>query len=344
MPLSDSIMSVSRRTILIIHPGGLGDVLLSLEALASMRARAPHHEFVLLAGSDVGHLLVQCGVIEHLWAIESGVLGALFAGVVELSAAQIGVLRRCDQVVGWLSDETGALRRTLQECGVTRVILQSPTSTAGVHQSDRFLQTVQGESLAEARSPFRLQLPAQVIQSGVNLLRDMGVSRTMPLVICHPGSGSRDKCVRVETWSQLMRGCRDRQRIPAVVLGPADEQVSMAIEAQRVPELPILRPRSVTMLAAILMQARTFIGHDSGVAHLAAALGVSTIAMFGPTDEQRWAPRGSHVTVVRGGNCQCKDWDAVRVCTEKSCLDIKPQTIFEVLDRIDFRYHRVTNS
>lgn len=337
-------MSVSKRTILIIHPGGLGDVLLSLEALASLRARAPHHEFVLLAGSDVGQLLVQCGVIDHLWAIESGMLGALFTGVAELSEGQIGVLRRCDQVVGWLSDETGALRRTLQEFGITRVILQSPASTAGVHQSDRFLQTVQGESLVEARSPFRLQLPAQVIQSGTDMLHGLGIGRTMPLVICHPGSGSRNKCVSAETWSLLMRGCLDRQRMPAVVLGPADEQVSMAIEAQRVPELPIIRPRSVTILAAILMQARACIGHDSGVAHLAAALGVPTVAMFGPTDEQRWAPRGVHVTVVRGGGCVCVDWDAVRACTGKPCLNVKPDEVFKALDAIDFRYRRVTNS
>ena len=337
-------MASSRHTILIIHPGGLGDVLLSLEALASIRVSAPHHELVLLAGSEVGHLLTQCGVIDHLWAIETGHLGALFTGVAELSEAQIGVLRRCDRVVGWLSDETGALRRTLQKLGVTRVILQTPASTTGSHQSDRFLQTVQGEVPAAARSPLYLHLPTQVIQSGADMLRDMGINRATPFIICHPGSGSRHKRVRAETWSTLFRGCRDRQRMPVVVLGPADEEAFMAIEEQGISELPILRPSSVTMLAAILMQAHAFIGHDSGVTHLAAVLGVPTVAMFGPTDEQRWAPRGPHVTVVRGGNCLCKDWDIVRVCTEKPCLNINPQEIFEVLDHIDSRYHRGTNS
>lgn len=331
-----------QRSIVVIHPGGLGDVLLSLGALAAMRASSPHHEIVLLAGLEVGHLLGQCGVIDHLWSIESGQLGALFTGKEQLSDDQLGVFRRCDLVVGWLSDQTGSLRRTMQELGIPRVILRSPASTEGPHQSDQFLQTLQGEFPADARA--FLHLPKQVLQSGADALRAIGIEQRVPLIMCHPGSGSTHKCVRADTWSRLLRGCRGRQLTPIVVLGPADEQAETAIQEQGVPELPILRPRSVTMLAAILAQAQGYIGHDSGVTHLAALLGVPTVAMFGPTDEQRWAPRGAHVTVVRGGSCTCMDWDAVRACVEKSCLNVKPEEVFEALDRIDFCYHRVTNS
>ena len=337
-------MPASQRTIVVIHPGGLGDVLLSLDALAAMRAGSPHYEIILLAGSEVGHLLVQCGAIDHVWAIESGQLGALFAGDAQFSEAQLGVLRRCDLVVGWLSDQTGSLRRTLQELGILRVILRSPASTEGSHQSERFLQTLQREFPAGARAPLRLHLPEQVLQSGVDALRAIGIGQRMPLIICHPGSGSRHKCVRADTWGTLIRGCRARQRMPVVVLGPADDKAETAIQAQGLPELPILRPRSITMLAAILAQAQGYIGHDSGVSHLAALLGVPTVAMFGPTDEQRWAPQGVHVTVVRGESCTCVNWDAVQACTEKSCLNVKPDEVFEALDAIDFRYHRVTNS
>ena len=132
--------------------------------------------------------------------------------------------------------------------------------------------------------------------------------------------------------------------MPVMVLGPADEQAEAAILALGLPGVLMLRPPSITMLAAILAQAQGYIGHDSGVTHLAALLGVPTVAMFGPTDEQRWAPRGAHVTVVRGGRCTCADWDAVRACTEKCCLNVNPDNIFEVLNAIDFRYRRVTDS
>jgi len=328
----------------MIHPGGLGDVLLSLDALAVMRSAFPQHKMILLAGSEVGHLLGQCGVIDQSLSIESSQLSTLFSGRAQISDLQQDLFRRCDLVVGWLSDHDGSIRRTLQEFGIPRVILRSPASTEGSHQTERFLQTLQGEFPAAAWTPLRLHLPEQVLQSGTNALRAIGIEQAAPLIVCHPGSGSRHKCVRADTWGTLIRECRARQLMPVVVLGPADDQAGEAIQEQDIPELPILRPLSITMLAAILAQAQGYIGHDSGVTHLAALLGVPTVAMFGPTDERRWAPCGAHVTVVRGGRCTCVDWDAVRACTEKSCLNVKPDEVFESLNAIDFRYRRVTNS
>lgn len=337
-------MSAPRRSIVVMHPGGLGDVLLSLGALTAMRAGFPNHELVLLAESEVGTLLIDCGVIDQVRSIGSGQWSALFAGGEQVLGEQRELFRRCDLLVGWLNDHTGSLNRTMQELGVSRVILQSPASVEGGHQSERFLRISQREIHADVRPSFRLRLPDHVRQAGARALRVSGIGQSSPLVVCHPGSGSIHKCVRSDVWGTLIQGCRARQLSPAVVLGPADDQSAQALQAQGIPDLPILRPKSVTMLAGILSQAQGFIGHDSGVTHLSALLGVPTVAMFGPTDEQRWAPQGSHVTVVRGGSCACQGWDAVRICMEKSCLNIDPKKVFEALDRIDFRYHRVTNS
>jgi ADP-heptose:LPS heptosyltransferase len=337
-------MPASRRTIVVIHPGGLGDVLLSIGALAAMRTALPQHQIILLAGSEVGLLLGQCGVIDQCLPVESSQLSALFSGRAQISGVQHDLISRCDLVIGWLSDHDGSLRRTMQEFGIPRVALQSPADAGCHHQSERFLQTLKGEFPVDVYPGIRLRLPDQVLRAGMDALHAVGIEQTVPLIVCHPGSGSMHKCVRADTWDTLIRGCRARQLMPVVVLGPADEQSEAAIQKQGIPELPILRPQSVTLLAAILAQAQGYIGHDSGVTHLAALLGVPTVALFGPTDEQRWAPRGTHVTVVRGGSCTCVDWDAVRACAEKPCLNVKPDEVFEALDAIDFRYHRVTNS
>lgn len=337
-------MSAPQRSIVVIHPGGLGDVLLSHRALAAMRTAYPLHELVLLAESEVGALLVHCGVIDRAWSFGSGQLGAMFAGGEELAGEYREVFGRCDLVVGWLNDYTGALSRTMQELGVPRVILQSPSLVVGPHQSERFLRVLQGEIHVDWRPSDGLRLSDHARQSGTSALRVSGIGQSSRLIVCHPGSGSIHKCVTADVWATLIQGCRARRLTPAVVLGPADEQSALAIQTQGISELPILRPESITILAGILTQAQGFIGHDSGVTHLAALLGVPTVAMFGPTDEQRWAPQGPHVTVVRGGSCLCTGWDAVRACTEKPCLAIDPNKVFEALDRIDFRYHRVTNS
>ncbi|MDO9117493.1 MAG: glycosyltransferase family 9 protein [Nitrospira sp.] len=337
-------MPASQRTILVIHPGGLGDVLLSIGAMAVLRSAFPQHKMILLAGSDVGHLLGQCGVIDQSLPIESSRFSALFSGRVQISDLPHDLLRRCDLVVGWLSDRDGSIRRGLQEVGVPRVMLQSPADAGGHHQSDRFLETLKGEFPVGANPSIRLRLPDQVLQAGMDALRAVGIEQTAPLIMCHPGSGSTHKCVRAETWGMLIRGCQAKRFLPVMVLGPADEQAEAAIQALGLPGMLMLRPPSITMLAAILAQAQGYIGHDSGVTHLAALLGVPTVAMFGPTDERQWAPRGEQVTVVRGGGCLCVGWDAVRVCAAKSCLNVMPEKVFEALDTVDFRYRRVTNS
>src|SRR5215207_7893651 len=68
------------RSVLIIHPGGLGDVLLSLPAIADIRTRDPGHRIMLLAGSEVGSFLLACGVVDRALSIESGDLACLMSG------------------------------------------------------------------------------------------------------------------------------------------------------------------------------------------------------------------------------------------------------------------------
>ena len=60
-------------------------------------------------------------------------------------------------------------------------------------------------------------------------------------------------------------------------------------------------------LATVLSACRAFIGNDSGVTHIAAAVGLPTIALFGPSDADRWGPRGPHVSVIKApeGNIDC---------------------------------------
>jgi ADP-heptose:LPS heptosyltransferase len=70
-----------------------------------------------------------------------------------------------------------------------------------------------------------------------------------------------------------------------------------------------------------------FIGHDSGITHLSALLGVPTVVLFGPTYPQRWAPTGPHVSILKGPPCACSDWQAIRCCEEKPCLDISAEDI-----------------
>jgi ADP-heptose:LPS heptosyltransferase len=89
-----------------------------------------------------------------------------------------------------------------------------------------------------------------------------------------------------------------------------------------VPAPFVLRDVDLLTVAGALAHTGLFIGHDSGITHLSALLAVPTVALFGPTCPQRWAPTGPHVRIVRGASCTCSDWSHVRRCNDKPCLDI----------------------
>lgn len=326
---------------LIIHPGGLGDVLLALPAMAFLRRRAPRGRMILLAGSEVGGLLQACGVVEGTLTTESGDLAALLSGAEQLPVRLFELLRGCNRVVGWLTDHDGALRSTLQRLGIQCIVLESPTPRVGVHQSVRFLNVL-NETPATLAPPPRLAVPEEFRQAGATVLRGAGVLEGQECVLCHPGSGSAHKCARPEIIAEVLRGFKVRGVMPVIVGGPADGPAIERIKSLGVRDIPVIHNQSLATMAGILVQASVFVGHDSGLTHLAGALRIPTVAIFGPTDPAQWAPLGDHVTVVTGPACTCSGWELVRACDAKSCLVISPDEILAAASSVLRRYRRVT--
>lgn len=331
------------QSLLIIHPGGLGDVLLALPAMVSLRERFPAGQIVLLAGSEIGSLLQACGVVDRTLTTESGDLAALMGGADRVPARLRELFRRCGRVVGWLKDHDGSLRATLGELGIRRIVLETPAPRAGVHQSTRFLAVVE-EACTGITPPVRLTVPEQLRQAGSAVLRTLGIEEAQEFILCHPGSGSVHKCVRPEIMAEVLRNFRQSGLRPVIVGGPADEAAIAGLVDLGLRDIPVLHHQSLATLAGILAQAGLFVGHDSGVTHLAGTLQIPTVAIFGPTDPLQWAPQGDHVSVVTGPPCTCSGWEAVRACATKACLVVRPEEILAVSFSAMRRYRTVTKS
>ena len=79
--------------------------------------------------------------------------------------------------------------------------------------------------------------------------------------------------------------------------GPADEAAAAALGGA--PDVVLARSLPPRVLGTVLRDAGCYVGHDSGVSHLAAAFGAPVLALFGPTDPAVWAPVGRRVHVLR---------------------------------------------
>jgi ADP-heptose:LPS heptosyltransferase len=114
-------------------------------------------------------------------------------------------------------------------------------------------------------------------------------------IILHPGSGGRWKC-----WPHFSE-LADQLPYVAFLIGPAEADFDTRTHVR-------LENLSLREVAKLLANCRGFVGNDSGITHLAAHLGVPTVAIFGPTDPRVWGPFGRRVSIIKN-----PDLRAVRV-------------------------------
>jgi ADP-heptose:LPS heptosyltransferase len=121
--------------------------------------------------------------------------------------------------------------------------------------------------------------------------------------LIHPGSGSRKKCWPVSNFVRIARSLRARGQRPEFILGPAEYDLAEILTRQFFQQDEysgkVYRMDNLTEIALRLKASGGFIGNDSGISHLSAFLGLPTVAVFGPSDPQRWRPVGRNVAIVR---------------------------------------------
>ena len=316
------------RTIVILHPGALGDILLAVPAIRRLRSRYPHHRLVLCAHERAAALLGATSLVDDWIAFQGAGCAALFIGSRPEDPVLLDCLSRCDLAVAWIRDEAGMLAAGLRTCGAADAVVQSPFAQTlnAVHQSDRYAELL-GEKTVDVPNVTSLVMPDDLCQEAQAHLQTCGVSFNRPFALVHPGSGSRHKCVNPDIWGSVTRGLNEQGVQSLLLEGPADREVIQDLLDHLSHRPILLRDLSLSLLAGVLSLTDLYVGHDSGVTHLAALLGVPTVALFGPTDPARWAPRGTAVTVLQAQPCHCASWDMIKNCGEKPCLKFSPSAV-----------------
>ena len=125
----------------------------------------------------------------------------------------------------------------------------------------------------------------------------------------HPGSGGEHKNWLPERWRDLGRWLLERPEPVRLLLvaGEADGKIAADLRAAWEPlagpgRLLVAENLPLPQVSALLERARLFVGHDSGISHLAAAVGAPCVLLFGPTDPDVWAPPYPFVRVLRAGD------------------------------------------
>lgn len=301
--------------LLALRAGAIGDFILTLPALAALRARFRGAELGLVAQPRLTALASASGLADQAFSIEAADVARLFADGAAPSPEWSGWLRSCDLAVSFLHDPPGRVAANLTAAGVRRVLAHDPIVHTG-HAADHFVSPLAqlGAEVPDVAIP-RLTVPESARIRGRRLLAACGEH----VLLLHPGSGSARKNWPAERFAELARRVRAELGVqPAFVAGEADEDARAQLQ-RLAPEMPFLPPCDLTELAGALACASAYVGNDSGVTHLAAAVAAATedgrwqteiprvVALFGPTDPAVWGPRGKRVQIVRAASGDMRD-------------------------------------
>lgn len=177
---------------------------------------------------------------------------------------------------------------------------------AGKHITEQWLQQVGIES-PEAVPPFaQLDIDTETRRCwSADLRRRLRLDDSRPIALCHPGSGSLKKCLRIEQWKTLLAALRERGYDPAWMIGPDErERMPSQWHESLASAAPVIDEEELPTAAELVGGCDLYLGHDAGMTHVAALTGVHTIALFGATDPAVWRPLGPRVKVwsfVDGG-------------------------------------------
>ena len=308
----------------VIFPGALGDFICFLPALRVLAERAPLN---LLAQSRFADIAPENVTV---WSLERPEIGKLFAGGSLEDESAKSFFGAYDAVYSWLGSRSEGFAARLQALAGSRARLFPfrPATPQG-HQADYYLRCLNRGEVSPGQPMIALRREAIVWRK--DFWTRHGLDQR-PVLAIAPGSGAREKNWPedffrsvVEWWGEAMGG------VVILLVGPVEKERG-GIERLRCSCL-VAGDLRLSEAAALLSRCAVYLGNDSGMSHLAAAVGVRTVALFGPSDARQWAPRGANVTVMRQSiACSPCPEPTMKSCPHRACLrEFLPSEVIRIL-------------
>ena len=284
--------------ILVIRGGAIGDFVLTLPAIKLLRENFPAAHLEILGYRHIVALAENRFYADASRSIEYGALAQFFVPNAELDPELVAYFASFQQVVSYLFDPDLFFETNVRRCGVKNFLVASPKLDDSAHAAHQLARPLQSLAL------FLDDAAAALHPNGDDraFAKKFLAGTKSPLIALHPGSGGEKKNWPLENWRALGDWLLARGPQPTLLVigGEADEIAIAALEAAW-NEHSALFAKNIPLpqVAALLERCTLFLGHDSGISHIAAAVGPRCVLLFGPTDPQIWAPANPLVRVLQ---------------------------------------------
>jgi len=326
--------------ILVTRLRYLGDVILTTPAVAALKERYPEAEIYYLAERPYADILRENPSLAGVISLAKGARGSLaavstlrslrFSAAIDLFYNPRSAFLLCAAGIPVRVGGSRRMRRRLY----THIFAAPETRSAVGHHlaALKVLDIDADETLP------RVYLSPEEEAAGSDLVEKMiGMKRERAVVIAmHPGGTWPAKRWPRGSFAALARIAREKLGAKIVLIeGPGEHDITESVASRAGGDISILPPGSLRRAASILASCSAVVANDGGIMHLAVALNVPTVGVFGPTEPDIWFPyegKGPFSLVTHEWECApCHK----HVCEAPRCLDgIEPREVLEHLEKV----------
>ena len=331
--------------ILILNSAGIGDFIISLPALASIRKSFPSARISFFTGSWQEELARASGLFDEIitWDKDKSVYYLSPERMKYLSYRMFKYIpflrsRKFDLAIDFHNDYRSRIIIRLIRADVSLGFESISGEEKDIHKSEQYLKLITPFGPSENNAKFNLNISDENVRRTQNFLCENDISATNIIVVIHPQARWQAKIWPKEHFSILANKLMDIAGVKIIFVGVKEDLPHIVKIEGRLKKKPAIAAGKLTFLetAALLKQANLFIGNDAAPMHMAGLFNVPTIALFGPTNHRIFHPLGSSSIVVRKINEACPR------CSKKRCVypknfcmaKINPNEVFSICTKM----------
>jgi len=311
-------------SLLIIHQGALGDLVLSFPVIVALRKKFSRID--MLCPLQQSRLAEHMELIEKGYPLESAYFATLFSD--QLDAKIKDLIRSYTAILSFSFSKD--LKKSIGQATDRQSfqIPPRPPAREKIHVTEFLMKNIMDCRLLEA-----VASKDQIFTLHRNHTSSTARSFNSAKIIIHPGAGSILKRWPLSKFLKLAAVLTKQGMQPHFICGPAEPDLADELSKQN---RPIQSLSELTDLADLLKSAGGYIGNDSGVSHLAAYMGLPSVVIFGPADPVRWRPVGPRVEIVRS-DLDCTPCFEIEPesCARPACLtEASPESVLMAFDQV----------
>ena len=296
-------MSAIKPRILVIRGGAIGDFILTLPAIAALRRQFPQAHLEVLGYPHIAQLAVAGGLADRVQPIEARGLAGFFARGGTLEPDLMDYFSEFDLVISYLYDPDEIFKTNVGRCLVKQFIVgpHRPDERERLHATQVYLKPLERLAIFDADNVPRLVLNDRNSSGRADLPVSLDAQQRVPTITFHPGSGSEKKNWPETKWAGLIQQIIATTRWNLLLVGGEAEGERLRRLAAVLPpaRCSIAQGLPLAELARRIQSGAAFVGHDSGITHLAAAVGLPCVVLWADTLEEVWRPQGERLVVLK---------------------------------------------